>query len=69
MLLNEGVDPATNRTVLPKDVIEKVTTAHTVTLGHGSKTDSITGYGLGWVRASYVGHDVHPHSSLYRATA
>jgi hypothetical protein len=63
MLLNEGVDPATNTTVLPKDVLEVVTTSRTIALGHGSRMDSIAGYGLGWTRVSYLGHEVRAPSS------
>jgi hypothetical protein len=58
MLLNEGIDPATNATVLPKDVLEVVTTSRAVDVGYGSNTESISGYGLGWMRVSYLGHDV-----------
>jgi hypothetical protein len=67
MLLSEGVDPTTNATVLPKEVLKEITTSRTVALGHGSKTDSIIGYGLGWVRASYFGHDVFPSPFYHQA--
>ncbi|KAI0035032.1 beta-lactamase/transpeptidase-like protein [Vararia minispora EC-137] len=61
-LLHEGVNPATNKTVLSKDIFETTTTSRAVMLGVGTKTESIVGYGLGWMRVSYLGHDIVWHS-------
>ncbi|EJD02324.1 beta-lactamase/transpeptidase-like protein [Fomitiporia mediterranea MF3/22] len=49
--------------VLPKSVFEAVTTSNTIGMGHPTAPEfSIVGYGLGWQRASYQGHDVLSHS-------
>ncbi|KAI0752773.1 beta-lactamase/transpeptidase-like protein [Daedaleopsis nitida] len=60
-LLNEGVDPVTNRTVVPPSVFIETTTAHTVVSGAAMGDLSIIGYGMGWFRMSYRGHDVVWH--------
>ncbi|KAI0326062.1 beta-lactamase/transpeptidase-like protein [Cubamyces sp. BRFM 1775] len=46
-LLNSGVDPVTNRTIVP---------------AQAEKELSVVGYGMGWFRMSYKGHDVVRHS-------
>ncbi len=59
MLLNGGVNPATNATVVPKSVIAEVTTAHTIISGRATSPElSISGYGMGWSRESYRGYEV-----------
>jgi hypothetical protein len=40
------------------DVFEVVTTSRAVAVGYGLKTVSITGYSLGWIRVSLLGHDM-----------
>ncbi|KAH8093156.1 beta-lactamase/transpeptidase-like protein [Cristinia sonorae] len=63
MLLNDGVDPRSNLTVVPKFAFDEVTTAHYIVSG---KTDnpsfSVNGYGMGWARFSYKGFDVITHN-------
>ena len=63
MFLNDGIDPVSNKTILPRSVIEETTEAYSIALGSPmDATSSIAGYGMGWVRSSYKGHDV---SHLY----
>ena len=59
-LLNGGVDPVTNKTIIPPSAFAETTTARMVQSGNvtDDKTVSIIGYGLGWQRNSYLGHDV-----------
>ncbi|VDB99692.1 unnamed protein product [Peniophora sp. CBMAI 1063] len=62
VLLHRGRDPVTNLTIIPADSFERVTTARTIDVGSGSTTESLSGYGLGWMRVSYRGHDIVWHS-------
>lgn len=73
MLLNGGVDPYTNKTVIPRWILDAITTARTIVAGNTTAppqipSRSIIGYGLGWARLSYQGHDVRlppfPHRHL-----
>ena len=66
-LLNEGVDPLTNKTIIPKSVLEEVTTVHMVMAGRGSQPYfSVQGYGMGWIRDSYQGHEVRSFTNVLR---
>jgi hypothetical protein len=59
MLLGGGKNPSTNTTILSKSTFDAATTASAIVLG--SATDdsrSIAGYGMGWLRNSYEGHEV-----------
>ena len=60
VLLNEGQDPATNKTIIPKSVFDTVTTARWIISGKPSypNGDSIFGYGMGWMRSSFGEVDV-----------
>ena len=59
MLLNRGVDPHTNQTVVPPSTFDEMTTAHSVMLGAPPDAyTSLAGYGMGWMRQSFQGHDV-----------
>jgi len=63
MLLNKGVDPVSNTTVVPRAVFDMVTTAHTIVSGDPTTPEqSISGYGMGWVRLSYKGHEIIQHN-------
>lgn len=57
--VNQGVNPDTNETVVPD--YAQMTTSRAIMAGntttYGTST-SIAGYGLGWMRWSYLGHDV-----------
>lgn len=58
-LLNFGVSPVNNQTIIPRSVFDEITTAHAITEGNPKSSDmSIEGYGLGWRRGSYLGKDV-----------
>ncbi|KAH9889349.1 beta-lactamase/transpeptidase-like protein [Cubamyces lactineus] len=61
-LLNGGVNPITNRTIVPASVLTDMTTARAIVHGEAEKDISVVGYGMGWFRMSYKGHDVvwHP---------
>lgn len=63
MLLNHGLNPNTSDIVVPRDVLEEVTIAHCITDATGpDEHTSIRGFGMGWVRYSYLGHEVVSHS-------
>ena len=55
----------TNRTIIPSSVFAKTTTAHTIVSGTPSEDLYIKGYGLGWFRMSYRGHDVNTSPFFY----
>ena len=59
-ILNGGVDPATNNTIIPSSAFAETTTARMIQAGNVTKDKgvSIIGYGLGWQRNSFMGHDV-----------
>ncbi|CAL1697760.1 unnamed protein product [Somion occarium] len=62
-LLHAGVNPDTNVTVIPKSAFDEVTTAHAIVSGKASVPYvSLSGYGMGWSRQSYKGHEVISHS-------
>lgn len=49
----------TNKTIIPSSAFEEVTTVHSVVIGRGYQPYfSIQGYGMGWTRKSYQGHEV-----------
>ncbi|KAI0350602.1 beta-lactamase/transpeptidase-like protein [Trametes cingulata] len=60
-LLNAGVDPRTNTTIIPASIFANMTTARAIERGTPSPDVSITGYGMGWFRFAYKGHDVVWH--------
>ncbi|KZT69404.1 beta-lactamase/transpeptidase-like protein [Daedalea quercina L-15889] len=63
VLLNGGVEPNSNTTIIPPSAFEEITTAHSIVTGKPATPEmSIVGYGLGWERSSYQGHDVITHS-------
>lgn len=60
MLLNGGIDPETNKTIIPKSVFQMITTAQIPTEGRGQFPEfSFHAYGMGWGRVSYQGHEVN----------
>ncbi|KAI0042675.1 beta-lactamase/transpeptidase-like protein [Auriscalpium vulgare] len=62
-VLNGGVDPRSNFTVVPPSAFEKITTAHSVMIGGPtSHLYGFLGYGLGWMRSTSAGHDMLHHS-------
>lgn len=61
-LLNAGVDPTTNVTIIPRSAFDEVTSANVIISGNTSDpASSILGYGMGWERYSLAGHDVFQH--------
>ncbi|KIJ11027.1 hypothetical protein PAXINDRAFT_177403 [Paxillus involutus ATCC 200175] len=59
--LNEGVQG--DKTVIPPYVYRNVSYSYSVSTDHPTDSEhSITGYGMGWFRSSYRGHDVVYHS-------
>ncbi|KAJ7262737.1 beta-lactamase/transpeptidase-like protein [Mycena haematopus] len=62
MLLNSGVDPQTNKTIIPRTTFDLATSAISVAVKRGSTLTSIMGYGLGWAQLSYRGHELVQHN-------
>lgn len=63
MLLNEGINPTTNITIIPRSAFEMVTTVNMIMQGRAAQSYfSIDGYGMGWHRKSYQGHEVSESS-------
>ncbi|KAL1945494.1 hypothetical protein VTO73DRAFT_2345 [Trametes versicolor] len=60
-LLNGGVDPRTNITIVPASVLANMTTSRAIESGVPALDISIVGYGMGWFRQSYKGHDAVWH--------
>jgi len=61
VFLNKGVNPANNETLIPTSVFEEMTKSYAVMEGATAPHTpelSIAGYGMGWFRQSYSGHDV-----------
>ena len=58
MILNGGVDPVTNVTIIPPAELEIITDAHSIVIPGADAQSSTYVYGLGWGRGSYLGHDV-----------
>ncbi|KZT23833.1 beta-lactamase/transpeptidase-like protein [Neolentinus lepideus HHB14362 ss-1] len=63
LLLNKGVHPKTNETIISFSAFNEITTAHIVTDGKAPNPNlSVAGYGMGWWRQSYRGHEFVYHS-------
>jgi hypothetical protein len=63
MILNGGVDPVTNVTIIPSAELEIITDAHSIVIPGADAQSSTHVYGLGWGRGSYLGHDVSERCS------
>ncbi|KAI0063208.1 beta-lactamase/transpeptidase-like protein [Artomyces pyxidatus] len=63
MLLNKGVDPRTKKTIIPLSALSTIVSAHSIVNGNppGVPGASISGYGLGWERTAFNGHDMIQH--------
>ncbi|KAH8991103.1 beta-lactamase/transpeptidase-like protein [Lactarius hatsudake] len=62
LFLNNGVDLDTNATIIPLRTFETITSAHSIADGIPTgPSDTIVGYGLGWMRLSVAGHDLISH--------
>ncbi|KAJ7691628.1 beta-lactamase/transpeptidase-like protein [Mycena rosella] len=62
VLLNGGVDARTNTTIIPRATFDLATSAISVAINKGNQIMSIAGYGLGWGRLSYRGHELVQHN-------
>ncbi|KAI0742294.1 beta-lactamase/transpeptidase-like protein [Daedaleopsis nitida] len=61
-ILNGGVDPVTNKTIIPARLLAETTAARVVETGTTpDPAMSIIGYGLGWERKSFFGHNIISH--------
>jgi hypothetical protein len=59
MFLNGGIDPDTNVTIIPPAEFDVITSAHSVISSSAATAQTPTEvYGLGWVRVSFIGHEV-----------
>jgi len=57
MWIGEGVHD--NQIVIPPSVYRNLTYSYSVFIDHPTDPEhSIAGYGMGWFRSSYRGHDV-----------
>jgi hypothetical protein len=68
VLLNGGVDPSTNKTIIPKWVFDEVTTAHFITTMDVG-VDTVAAYGEGWFVQSYQGQEVCMRYFVHRVVA
>jgi hypothetical protein len=67
MILNGGIDFDTNVTVIPRAAFDTITSVHSIVVPNVSGLppgSSIIGYGLGWMRYSFFGHDVSESFAL-----
>ncbi|OCH90090.1 beta-lactamase/transpeptidase-like protein [Obba rivulosa] len=61
-LVNGGINPWINEMVIPNFVIEETTTAGAIMEGRAPAPElSLQGYGMGWMRSTYRGHEVVTH--------
>jgi hypothetical protein len=66
MILNGGVDPVSNATIIPSAEYKVIIDAHSIVgLGGANALESTDLYGLGWHRDSYLGHDVSESRNFF----
>jgi hypothetical protein len=58
MILNGGIDPDTNVTIIPSAQFDVITSAHSIVVPNPNAEESTLVYGLGWFRETFIGHDV-----------
>jgi len=61
VMLNGGVDPNTNVTIIPPEQFDIITSAHSIADPSANDQFSTELYGLGWFKLSYIGIDVITH--------
>jgi len=61
MILNDGVDPDTNETIIPPAQFDVITSPHSIISPNISRPFSTLLYGLGWIRYSLESYDVLQH--------
>jgi CubicO group peptidase (beta-lactamase class C family) len=57
-ILNGGIDPDTNVTIIPSAQFDVITSAHSIVSPNVSAETSTLLYGLGWFGITLIGHDV-----------
>ncbi len=57
-ILNHGIDPVTNVTILSSTQFDVITSAHSIVSPNVSAETSTLLYGLGWFRFTLMGYDV-----------
>jgi len=62
VMLNGGVDPETNVTIIPPEQFDIITSAHSIVGSSANDQSSTALYGLGWIRFSSVGIDIITHT-------
>ncbi|GJE94200.1 beta-lactamase/transpeptidase-like protein [Phanerochaete sordida] len=63
MLLNAGVDPVTNKTIIPREALDTITASHALVLTRPTASwFSVVTYGMGWSMMSYQGHNIWSHN-------
>lgn len=59
LLLRSGVNPQNNETLISRSSFDAITSPRGVVIGNPRMPElSIAGYGMGWMRYSYQGHEV-----------
>ncbi|KAJ7292877.1 beta-lactamase/transpeptidase-like protein [Mycena rebaudengoi] len=62
LYLNGGIDATTGVSVIPSATFDLATSAQSIAFPKGNAANSITAYGMGWLRRSYRGHEVVKHN-------
>ena len=59
MMLNRGVNPVNNQTIISEGAFDAITISSVIEAGKASLPElSVVGYGMGWERYTYRGHEV-----------
>ncbi|GJE94211.1 beta-lactamase/transpeptidase-like protein [Phanerochaete sordida] len=62
-LLNAGLDPVTNKTIIPREAFDTMTASHSLAMTKPAASwFSVLTYGMGWKIMSYQGHNIWWHS-------
>jgi len=61
-ILNGGINPDTNITIIPPAQFNVITSAHSIVSPNASAVESAVTSGLGWFRVTLVGHDTIWHA-------
>lgn len=65
MLLNNGIAPNSGEAIIPPSALSMATWAHSIMVGQAVNAHtSLVGYGMGWYRYTYRGHEVRTTSSF-----
>ena len=66
-ILNGGINPSTNTTIIPPAEFYVITSAHSIANPNATAQSSAEVYGIGWARLSLLGHDVSESCPFYPA--